>query len=110
MLGLLLLGSCAAPVTEPEAEPTDAVAFEGARVIVGDGDVIENGTIVVEADRLTAVGESAAIEVPAGATRVDLAGRTVMPAIIDTHVHLRSTRDELVEDLQRKAYTTALLP
>ena len=104
MLGLLLLGSCAAPVTEPEAEPTDAVAFEGARVIVGDGDVIENGTIVVEADRLTAVGESAAIEVPAGATRVDLAGRTVMPAIIDTHVHLRSTRDELVEDLQRKAY------
>ena len=104
LVGLLLLGSCAAPAPEPEAEATDAVAFEGARVIVGNGDVIENGTFVVEDDRLTAVGDSAAIEVPAGATRVDLAGRTVMPAIIDTHVHLRSTREELVEDLQRKAY------
>ena len=106
LVGLLLLGSCAAPPPEPEpeAEATDAVAFEGALVIVGNGDVIENGTIVVEADRLIAVGESDAIEVPAGATRIDLAGRTVMPAIIDTHVHLRSTRDELVEDLQRKAY------
>ena len=104
LVGLLLLGSCAAPAPEPEAEATDAVAFEGVRVIVGNGDVIENGTFVVEDDRLTAVGDSAAIEVPAGATRVDLAGRTVMPAIIDTHVHLRSTREELVEDLQRKAY------
>ena len=104
LVGLLLLWSCAAPAPEPEAEATDAVAFEGARVIVGNGDVIENGTFVVEDDRLTAVGDSAAIEVPAGATRVDLAGRTVMPAIIDTHVHLRSTREELVEDLQRKAY------
>ena len=104
LAGLLLLGSCAAPTPEPEAEATDAVAFEGARVIVGNGDVIENGTFVVEDDRLTAVGDSATIEVPAGATRVDFAGRTVMPAIIDTHVHLRSTREELVEDLQRKAY------
>ena len=73
-------------------------------VIVGNGDVIENGTIVVENGRLTAVGDRAVVEVAAGATRVDLAGRTVMSAIIDTHVHLRSTRDELVEDLQRKAY------
>ena len=107
LVGLLLLGSCGAPAPapEPEAEASDAVAFEGARVIVGNGDVIENGTVVVEDDRLIAVGDSAAIEVPAGATRVDLAGQTIMPAIIDTHVHLRSdTREELVEDLQRKAY------
>ena len=112
LVGLLLLGSCAAPAPEPEAEATDVVAFEGARVIVGNGNVIENGTFVVEDDRLTAVGDSATLEVPAGATRVDLAGRTVIPAIIDTHVHLMSyrpgapgsTREELVEGLQRKAY------
>ena len=104
LVGLLLLVSCAAPAPESQAEATDAVAFEGAQVIVGNGDVIENGTLVVEDGHLTAVGDSAMIEVPAGATRVDLAGRTVMPAIIDTHVHLRSAREELVEDLQRKAY------
>ena len=80
------------------------MVFEGARVLVGDGGVIENATLIVDDDRLVAVGRSDEVEVPAGAARVDLSGRTVMPAIIDTHVHLRETRDELVEDLQRKAY------
>jgi len=103
--GLLLLGACTAPTPEAEPEMSDAVAFEGARVIVGNGAVIEGGTIVVEADRLVAVGDADTVAVPTGATRVDLTGRTVMPAIVDTHVHLRTTsREELVEDLQRKAY------
>ena len=107
LVSLALASACSAPAPEPEPEPeaTDAVAFEGARVIVGNGAVIESATIVVEDDRLIAVGTSDTVEVPAGAARVDLANRTVMPAIIDTHVHLRSdTRDALVEDLQRKAY------
>ena len=103
-IGLPLLAGCSAPEPEPVAEPTDAIVFEGARVIVGDGGVIENASFVVENDRLVAVGSRGEVEVPAGAARVDLSGRTVMPAIIDTHVHLRSSRDELVEDLQRKAY------
>lgn len=90
---------------EPEPEPTGVTAYEGARIIVGDGGVIETGILVVDQDRLTAVGDSASVEVPAGAARVDLTGRTVMPAIVDTHVHLRSEdRATLVEDLQRKAY------
>ena len=90
---------------EPEPELTGVTAYEGARIIVGDGGVIETGTLVVDQDRLTAVGDSASVEVPEGAARVDLTGRTVMPGIIDTHVHLRSEdRATLVEDLQRKAY------
>ena len=101
---LVLVSACGAPPSEPAAPATDAIAYEGARLIIGDGQVIENGTLLVEQDRLVAVGASDAVEVPAGAARVDLAGRTVMPAIIDTHVHLRETRDERVEDLQRKAY------
>ena len=102
--GLALAAACAAPEPEQAPDATDAIVFEGARVLVGDGGVIENATFVVDGDRLVSVGASGAVEVPAGAERVDLTGRTVMPAIIDTHVHLRETRDELVEDLQRKAY------
>ena len=50
-------------------------------------------------------GMSAEVEVPEGATRVSLAGKTVMPGIIDTHTHLRSDmRETLIEDLQRRAY------
>lgn len=80
-------------------------AFVGARVIPGDGRApIENATIVVANGRITEVGSSASAKVPAGATRVELAGKTVMPAIIDTHVHLGTTRDALVTDLRQRAY------
>ena len=44
------------------------------------------------------------MKVPPGATRVDLAGKTVIPAILDSHVHLSTTREGLVDDLQRRAY------
>ena len=104
LIGLPLVSACSAPEPDQAPAPTDVMVFEGARVLVGDGGVIENATIIVDGDRLLAVGPGDAVEVPAGAERVDLTGRTVMPAIIDTHVHLRETRDELVEDLQRKAY------
>ena len=104
-LAVLLLGACAGSMPQPVPDTSDAIAFNGARVIIGDGTVIESGTIVVENDRLVAVGEMDTVDIPAGASQVDLSGRTVMPAIVDTHVHLRTTtRDELVEDLQRKAY------
>ena len=44
------------------------------------------------------------MEVPAGAERVDLTGRTIIPALIDTHVHLSRTRAALIEDLEQRAY------
>jgi imidazolonepropionase-like amidohydrolase len=79
-------------------------AFEGARLIVGDGRVIENGTLVMEGNRISQAGAAADVRVPAGATRVNLAGKTVMPTMVDSHVHTSSTRDALVKDLKRRAY------
>ncbi len=79
-------------------------AFEGARVIVGDGKVIESGTVVVDGAKITAVGAANAVQVPAGATRVNLAGKTLMPAIINTHTHPSDTRDALIKDLKQYAY------
>ncbi len=77
--------------------------FESGRVIVGDGTTIDNATIVVQGDRISQVGPAASIKAPAGATRVSLAGKTVMPAIVDSHVHTSTTEAELVNDLQRRA-------
>ncbi len=77
-------------------------AYEGARLIVGDGTVVNSGTIVVDGSRIVAAGANVAV--PAGATRVSLAGKTVMPMIIDTHVHLSPTRERLIADLKRRAY------
>jgi imidazolonepropionase-like amidohydrolase len=79
--------------------------FEGARLIVGDESApIENATLVVDGTRIREVGRAADVRVPAGAARVNLAGKTVMPMLIDTHVHLSPTRDALMRDLRQRAY------
>jgi imidazolonepropionase-like amidohydrolase len=85
--------------------PAGTTVFEGARVIVGDArPPIENASFVVTGGRFVQVGRGADVKVPAGATRVSLAGKTVMPAIIDTHTHLSQTREMLLDDLRRRAY------
>ncbi len=82
-----------------------ATLFEGGRVIVGDGSApIENASVLVLNGRIVEVGPSATVKAPSGATRVDLAGKTVMPTIIDTHVHLGTAREALVADLRDRAY------
>jgi imidazolonepropionase-like amidohydrolase len=91
------LGVLAGVAGQASAQVT---AYEGARVIVGDGRVLDNTTLVVNGTKLTQVGGTA----PAGATRVDLAGKTVMPMFLDTHVHLSPTRDGVVRDLKQRAY------
>ena len=101
LLAALAIGSAV-----PQAQaPGGTTVFEGARVIVGDGSAaIENATIVVTGGRIAQVGPSGKVTAPAGATRVSLAGKTVMPTIVDTHVHLSTSRDALVGDLRRRAY------
>jgi imidazolonepropionase-like amidohydrolase len=84
--------------------PSTVTVFEGARVITGDGSVVENASIVVNGARIQQVGRSADVKAPAGAARVSLAGKTVMPTIVDTHVHLSQTREALEQDLRRRPY------
>ena len=100
---LLAAAIAATAVTVSLAQPPAATVFEGARVIVGDGRVIDNATIVMQGDRITQVGAAAAIKAPAGATRVSLAGKTVMPAIVDAHVHTSTTPPDLTNDLRQRA-------
>jgi imidazolonepropionase-like amidohydrolase len=90
----------------PARAQTPAVtAYEGARLIVGDGSVpLENATLVVEGARIAQIGRAADVRVPAGAARVNLAGKTVMPTLIDTHTHLSQTREGLTRDLKQRAY------
>lgn len=105
VLALAVLALVAGSTSAGRAQgPTGVTAFDGARVIVGDGTVIENATLVVSGGRLDQVGPASRVTVPAGAARVNLAGKTVMPTIIDTHVHLGTTREALVRDLRERAY------
>ena len=88
-----------------EAQTGSATFFEGARLIVGDGSApIEDAAFIVENNTFTRVGRNGEMQAPAGAVRVDLSGKTVMPALIDTHVHVGGTRQGIVERLNLLAY------
>jgi imidazolonepropionase-like amidohydrolase/Tol biopolymer transport system component len=110
----------AAKPAEPEAKgvpigfsvksdaPTGSLAIVGARIITmsdaggqGSGSrngVIENGTVVVEGNRIVAVGPSGSVSVPAGAKRIEGRGKTIMPGLVDVHAHVGGENDGLLAE------------
>lgn len=73
----------------PREHGTGAVAYVGARLVTMKGDeVIEDGALVVEDDRIVSVGVRGSVAIPAGARQVDLGGKTLLPGLIDAHAHL----------------------
>src|SRR6185503_437823 len=95
---------------------TRITVFDGARILDGNGGApIENGRLVVQDGRVTAVGASSAVSIPAGAARVDVTGKTIMPAMINVHAHMgyeaysswgarNHTAANLLDHLQREAF------
>jgi imidazolonepropionase-like amidohydrolase len=93
-----------------------ATVYEGARLIPGDGTpAIERSAFVVENGTITRIGRQGDVNAPAGAMRVDLGGKTVMPALIDIHTHTgfqkgatyrpeNYGREAILADLNRALY------
>ncbi len=76
-------------ITAPKDRPTGSVVLRGARIITMKGDaVIANGDIVVTNNRIVAVGEQGSVAVPPGAKVIDVAGKTIMPGLVDVHAHM----------------------
>jgi imidazolonepropionase-like amidohydrolase len=117
-LCLFFLSACAPEIPDPPPVSADAVLYEGARLIVGDDTpVIESSAFLVEDGVFTRVGPVGDIAVPDGTSRVDLTGKTVMPALVDGHAHLgyqdiatsvmsadNYNRENLVDHLEHYAY------
>jgi imidazolonepropionase-like amidohydrolase len=111
---LYLLAFVAGLAAQPA--PAATILFEGARIIPGDGGAaIENGALLVENNAILRVGRKGDIAPPDGATRIDLAGKTIMPAIVSAHVHpgfqrglsysaQNFTRETVIDDLNRALY------
>src|SRR5688572_4417828 len=114
---LLVTTACSSAPPAP-APVSSAILFEGARLIDGNGGPpIEQSALLIDDDAIVAVGRKGELAAPAGAARVDLTGKTVMPALVDAHSHLgytdvkamttaagNFTRDNLVDHLRRYAY------
>jgi imidazolonepropionase-like amidohydrolase/Tol biopolymer transport system component len=78
----------------PSDKPTGRIAFTNARIITMDGsEVIENGTILINENKIENVGKTSAVIIPDGATVYDATGKTIMPGIIDVHAHLHTSPD-----------------
>jgi imidazolonepropionase-like amidohydrolase len=110
---LLVVGACSSAPVSPRS---DVTLFEGARLITGEaGDPIESSAFLVEGNVVARVGRKGEVPLPNGASRVDLTGKTVMPAIINAHGHLgyrkgpsftaeNYTRENIIDHLERLAY------
>ena len=89
MIRLACCLALAAPATPGAAQ---SVALAGGTVLDGTGaPAIPNAVVVVDGDRITCVGTAARCPVPAGARRVDVAGRFLTPGLVDAHVHFSQT-------------------
>jgi imidazolonepropionase-like amidohydrolase len=86
------------------SDMSDAIAYEGVRVITGDGTVIEEATLIVQNGTFVEVGPSSDIDGSAVGSRVDLSGKTVMPTLNNAHFHLPSEREARILELQEAAY------
>jgi imidazolonepropionase-like amidohydrolase len=95
-------------VTANQSRPTGSIALTGARIVTMRGDeVIENGTVLIEGDRIGAVGPTGAVTFPTGTRTVDVSGKTIIPGLIDAHWH-GSMGSELVIPKQNWFHAAAL--
>ena len=112
LLVLLMLPLAASQAQE--ARPA-TLLLENARVIIGDGSVLQDAAMLVADGRIVSVGQRSNMEVDESVEIIDLNGKTLVPAFIDSHAHLgyeghRSwggsnySRDNLIDHLQRYAY------
>lgn len=77
----------------PSDKPKGKVVLKNARIITMKGDeVIENGTVIINENKIEAIGNAAEIAIPGDAKVIDCAGKTIMPGMVDVHSHLSTWR------------------
>src|SRR5258708_4569222 len=73
---------------EPSAQAETTSVFRGARIYPVAGPVIEHGVLVVRKGKIVAVGPQNQVQIPEGAALHDLAGKTMIPGLVDSHSHI----------------------
>jgi imidazolonepropionase-like amidohydrolase len=92
LVGVILVATATVPAQQPAA----VKAFTGMRLIDGsDKAPVDNATILVRDGRIVAAGPAASVTIPAGAERVSLAGKHVIPGLINAHGHANNLQRDL---------------
>ena len=114
-LAVLLPAIMSGHIAMAQSPSEEYVLLEHLRVIVGDGPVFSDTSVLLRGDTIAAVGTNTELTIPTGTRRIDLTGKTMMPAMIDAHAHLgyegptswgaqNYSLDNLVDHLNRYAY------
>ena len=91
--------------TVPADVPEGRIALTGARLITMNGDeVIENGIVVIDGNRIETIGSLASTTIPAGIPTLDMTGKTIMPGLIDAHWHGSMGDNEIIPEQSRINY------
>jgi imidazolonepropionase-like amidohydrolase/Tol biopolymer transport system component len=86
-------------ISAPADKPQGLVALTGAKAITMSNDaggIVEDSVILVEDNRIKAVGRRGELAIPAGARTVDVTGKTIIPGLIDAHAHGAQGEDDLI--------------
>ena len=76
--------------------PEGLIAFKNARIITMNGnEVIEDGTIIINKNKIEKIGKTNAINIPSDAKVYDMNGKTIMPGMVDVHAHVGAFRNGL---------------
>ncbi len=87
-----------------------SIAIHNARLIDGNGQTVERATVIVREGSIHAAGPSRTVSIPRGAVRIDGRGHTVLPGLIDCHVHLcLGAEPDVVQAVERETPTETLL-
>src|SRR5262245_22047637 len=99
------------PGSSAQVLATNRILFEGDRLIVGDGSPpIENSAFTIENGQFTRIGKKGELTPSPGMARVDLTGKTVIPALLDAHAHVGYTKGltDVQENYTRENFTDIL--
>ena len=79
----------------------DLLALSGGTVLVGRvGEIIEDATILIEGNKISAIGKKSEIIIPAGAREIDVTGKYILPGLLDAHFHVGQVKDLLPKFLE----------
>jgi imidazolonepropionase-like amidohydrolase len=116
IIAVVLAGVSLHPSAAQQPGASSQTLFVGARLIAdGDRPPIEDSAFLVEGEKIVRVGKRSDLQLPSGARRIDLGGKTVMPALVNVHGHVgfqkdvsfdkaNYTRENIVNQLKQYAY------